>query len=160
MSTTTNHISPAPASQQPWKQEGWLNADGKCWVGEPESNYPLGETGDFDEYPHEWKLVHPPKYISSDKPIFILPHWYLPLPAPSPLCSFLDQIEELAREMKLSKAEVLRQSIGLYAQVLAQAKQGKIIQFKDEEVAEEVEIIPSSNANFISQSRMVKPCLP
>jgi hypothetical protein len=66
--------------------------------------------------------------------------------------SFLDQIEELAREMKLSKAEVLRQSIGLYAQVLAQAKQGKMIQFRDEEVAEEIEVIPSGNTNFIPQS--------
>jgi hypothetical protein len=66
--------------------------------------------------------------------------------------SFLDQIEELAREMKLSKAEVLRQSIGLYAQVLAQAKQGKMIQFKDEIVAEKVDIIPSGNTNYMTES--------
>ena len=66
--------------------------------------------------------------------------------------SFLDQIEELAREMKLSKAEVLRQSIGLYAQVLAQARQGKMIQFKDEKVAEEVDIIPSGNTNYTTES--------
>jgi hypothetical protein len=63
--------------------------------------------------------------------------------------SFLDQIEELAREMKLSKAEVLRQSIGLYAQVLAQARQGKMIQFKDKKVAEKVDIIPSGGDQFI-----------
>jgi hypothetical protein len=61
--------------------------------------------------------------------------------------SFLDQVEELAKTMNISKAEVLRQSIGLYAQVLAQAKQGKIIQFEDENLAENIHVIPSGHVS-------------
>ena len=57
--------------------------------------------------------------------------------------SFLDTVEELSKEMNISKAEVLRQSIGLYAEALAQAKQGKIIQFVDENLAKEVNLISS-----------------
>jgi hypothetical protein len=61
--------------------------------------------------------------------------------------SFLDQVDELAKTMNISKAEVLRQSIGLYAQVLAQAEQGKIIQFEDENLAKNIHVIPSGHVS-------------
>ena len=68
--------------------------------------------------------------------------------------SFLDQVEELAKTMNISKAEVLRQSIGLYAQVLAQAKQGKVIQFEDENSAENIHVIPSSHVSSTVSEKM------
>ena len=68
--------------------------------------------------------------------------------------SFLDQVEELAKTMNISKAEVLRQSIGLYAQVLAQAKQGKVIQFEDENSAENIHVIPSSHVSSTVSAEM------
>jgi hypothetical protein len=64
---------PTPVSERPWERKGWCDAQGRCWVGEPES-------GDFDVLPPEWKLVDPTIFASSARPIFLLPHWALPLP--------------------------------------------------------------------------------
>lgn len=76
-------IQPIPVSERPLEREGWCDAQGRCWVGEPESDYSLGESGDFDMLPPEWKLVDPTLFASSARPIFLLPHWALPLPAPT-----------------------------------------------------------------------------
>ena len=83
-------VTPIPVSERPWEREGWCDAQGRCWVGEPEmdalarSDYPLGESSDFDVLPPEWKLVDPTIFFSSARPIFLLPHWVLPLPATTP----------------------------------------------------------------------------
>jgi len=71
--------------------------------------------------------------------------------------SFLDKIEELATRMGLSRAEVLRQAIGLYAQALAQAEEGRVIQFVDQELAEEIDIIPIANVDLMSENDFSTP---
>jgi hypothetical protein len=71
--------------------------------------------------------------------------------------SFLDKIEELATRMGLSRAEVLRQAIGLYAQSLAQAEEGRVIQFVDQELAEEIDIIPTANVDLMSEKDYSTP---
>ena len=74
-------IASVPVSEWPWERPGWLDAEGRCWSGEPESDYPLGETGDFDVLPAEWKLVDPTSLVTCARPIVLLPHWAIPVPA-------------------------------------------------------------------------------
>ena len=43
--------------------------------------------------------------------------------------SFLNKIQELADSQNISKAESMRQAIGLYAQALEEASNGRLIKF-------------------------------
>jgi predicted transcriptional regulator len=45
--------------------------------------------------------------------------------------SFLNKIQELADSQKISKAELMRQAIGLYAQALEEASHGRVIKFEE-----------------------------
>ena len=73
-------VAPVAASERPWDREGWCDAEGRCWVGEPERDYPLGETGDFDIWPAEWKLTDPRSFFGAARPVALLPHWAISLP--------------------------------------------------------------------------------
>jgi len=45
--------------------------------------------------------------------------------------SFLNKIQELADSQNISKAELMRQAIGLYAQALEEASNGRLIKFEE-----------------------------
>jgi hypothetical protein len=64
-------IQPVAVSERPWEREGWLDAEGRCWMGHP---------GD-DEFIHSWRLCRP-----EDAPSMTcsLPYWALPIPTPTP----------------------------------------------------------------------------
>jgi hypothetical protein len=73
-------VAPVAVSERPWEIEGWCDAEGRCWIGEPEQDYPLDETGDFDISPAEWKLTDPTIFVSAARLVVLLPHWAIPLP--------------------------------------------------------------------------------
>jgi hypothetical protein len=73
-------VAPVAVSERPWEIEGWCDAAGRCWVGEPEQDYPLDHTGDFDIWPAEWKLTDPTVFVSAARPVVLLPHWAIHLP--------------------------------------------------------------------------------
>jgi len=66
----TPTIQPVPVSERPWEREGWLDAEGRCWMGHP---------GDAEFIP-SWRLCRP-----EDAPSMTcsLPYWALPMPAPA-----------------------------------------------------------------------------
>ena len=74
-------IQPVPVSERPWELPPWCDAERRCWVRKLESDYPFGETGDFDVIPPKWKLTDPTSFFGSAGLIFLLPHWAIPLPA-------------------------------------------------------------------------------
>ena len=63
-------IEPVPVSERPWQREGWLDAEGSCWMGDP---------GDAEFIP-SWRLCRP-----EDAPSMTcsLPYWALPMPTPA-----------------------------------------------------------------------------
>jgi len=73
-------VAPVAVSERPWELDGWCDAEGRCWVGEPERDYPLGETGDFDIWLAEWKLTDPRSFVGAARPVVFLLHWAMPLP--------------------------------------------------------------------------------
>jgi hypothetical protein len=73
-------VAPVAVSERPWEIEGWCDAEGRCWIGEPEQDYPLDETGDFDISPAEWKLTDPTIFFSAARLVVLLPHWAIYLP--------------------------------------------------------------------------------
>jgi hypothetical protein len=74
-------VAPVAVSERPWEREGFCDARGMCWVGEPKRDYPLGQTGDFDIWSAEWKLTDPTTLCGAARLIALLPHWAIPLPA-------------------------------------------------------------------------------
>jgi hypothetical protein len=64
-------VQPVPVSKRPWEREGWLDADGRCWMGDP---------GNAEFIP-SWRLCCP-----EDAPSMTcsLPHHALPIPTPTP----------------------------------------------------------------------------
>jgi len=60
-------IQPVPVSERPWEREGWLDAEGRCWMGHP---------GDAEFIP-SWRLCRPEDAPSMTRSP---PHWALPLP--------------------------------------------------------------------------------
>jgi hypothetical protein len=73
-------VAPVAVSERPWEREGWCDARGMCWVGEPKRDYALGQTGDFDIWSAEWKLTDPTTLCGAARLIALLPHWAIPLP--------------------------------------------------------------------------------
>jgi hypothetical protein len=73
-------VAPVAVSERPWEREGFCDARGMCWVGEPKRDYPLGQTGDFDIWSAEWKLTDPTTLCGAARLIALLPHWAIPLP--------------------------------------------------------------------------------
>jgi hypothetical protein len=63
-------LEPVPVSERPWEREGWLDAEGRCWMGHP---------GDA-EFIASWRLCRP-----EDAPSMTcsLPYGALPMPAPT-----------------------------------------------------------------------------
>jgi hypothetical protein len=63
----TPAIQPVPVSERPWEREGWCDAEGQCWMGDP------GGAG----FIPSWRLCRP-----GDAPSMTcsLPHHALPTP--------------------------------------------------------------------------------
>lgn len=62
-------FQPVLTKERPWEREGWLDQDGRCWMGNP---------GDELFLP-SWRLCRP-----EDAPhmIWSLPHWAISVPTP------------------------------------------------------------------------------
>jgi hypothetical protein len=60
-------LAPVSVSEEPWKREGWCDADGKCWFGAPQ----IGSLRAM------W-VLGPPGELASHR-THSLPHWAIPL---------------------------------------------------------------------------------
>lgn len=63
--------SPAPVltRERPWKREGWLDQEGRCWMGDPGGG----------EFIPSWRLCRPENAL---RMIWSLPHWAISVPTP------------------------------------------------------------------------------
>jgi hypothetical protein len=66
----TPAIQPVPVSERPWEREGWCDAEGQCWMGDP------GGAG----FIPSWRLCRPGDARSMT---YSLPHHALPTPEAS-----------------------------------------------------------------------------
>jgi hypothetical protein len=74
--------APVPVSERPWERPGWCDTEGRCWIGTPETEYPLGDTGDYDLIDASWSLELPPSdpALHRMQRVVSHPHWAIPQP--------------------------------------------------------------------------------
>jgi hypothetical protein len=61
-------IKPVPVAERPWEREGWCDAEGRCWWGDPEG------------MPSWWYCYEEDICDATH----CLPHWALPVPQQEP----------------------------------------------------------------------------
>jgi hypothetical protein len=61
-------IEPVPVAERPWEREGWCDAEGRCWWGDPEG------------MPSWWYCYEEDICDATH----CLPHWALPVPQQEP----------------------------------------------------------------------------
>ena len=68
--------APVAVAERPWEREGWLDSEGRCWLGFIGSITKAWQYKDFD----------PELLLSKFADIYprMLPHWALPLPEDQP----------------------------------------------------------------------------
>lgn len=67
--------APVPVSERPWEQEGWCDAEGRCWWGRCADEF----------FSSEWTLATHADiedFCEDAMPQFCLPHWAIPQPPP------------------------------------------------------------------------------
>lgn len=65
----------APSSERPWERDGWCDAEGRCWMGNPGGN----------GFSPTWRLAKVNNYQAADLWqlsgfSWSLPHWAIPTP--------------------------------------------------------------------------------
>lgn len=84
LSAAAPAVVPVAVAERPWEREGWCDAEKQCWIGRPEFEYPLGDTGDFDSIYASWSLELPPSdpVLRRMQHVVSLPHGAIPVPQP------------------------------------------------------------------------------